>query len=495
MSRGVKRSGATAAEAAGWAATIEATNTSREQLTYLLEQPKTLDLMGARFSNLESAQEQGHYFEWLHELGFNLDAIRHGSEQRLWVTEWLGRPHDPADLHVLDGSGSLLGQAQAKVVASPAQRLSFRDGLSAAKYDGMDLLVPSDHVDTTRSLLDRRLDMPEGPLHERYRDVLDRVTDRVQALGISSDPVSTEKLAHINEDPSGFLVGLIDDNRLHQAILGLVAAGGTATMSAMAVDVAKQRIADGDYRGIAWTEAALRAAKVGAVAAVVGAGGTLASTHAQEAVVAGSGGHLADVLAGGDLAFAMARGAMAVAHAAHGFATGRLTAVEAATASTEGITRTVSVWACASVGQSVIPIPVVGAMIGGLVGQYGATMMVQGLHLALLARDTSAEWDDAYELLLAETDAVIRDCEEERRQLTLMAQRYDVAFTRQVIPALNRIEKHLWTGDPDRVLREFADLALLYSGMAQFSSLAEFDAFMFDTSTTLVLDLGNKMTR
>ncbi|MDE0776637.1 MAG: hypothetical protein OSB43_10225 [Nocardioides sp.] len=485
------RPGPTAAEAGGWAAADLANASSREQLAYLLEQPELLATMHARFDNLDDPQQRGHYFEWMHELSFNLESIGHGATERLRMTEWLGRPHDPADLQLLDNAGNVLAEAQAKVVSGLVSRVGPSDGIAATKYDGMDLLVPSDHVEATKAFLHARMAMPTGPLHDRYQDVVDRITDTVRAGSIASDPVSTGHLSAVTDDPDGFLQRLVRDNELTQAMSGFLAAGGTAALGTAAVGIAIERVREGSFGNLPWTEISIRAARVGSAAAAVGAAGTFAATQAQEAVAAGSESVFATALGGSNIALALTRASLTVAGAAHGYATGRLTSKEAALITTEGVTRSAAVWAAAAVGQAVIPIPVVGAMIGGMFGQYGATVMVQGLQFALAARATSRQWDRAYDLLLAETDDVVRRFREERAELALLAGQYEVGFTRHVLPALDGVQAGLWTGDPDRVLGDLAALSRRYEGTPQFGSLAEFDAFMGDPMTSLVLNLGS----
>lgn len=488
-----ERPGAGAAEAVGWAAGRAAARSGRDQVAYLLDQRDTLAKLQQRFGNLGPGQRQGHWFEWMHELSFNLDAIRQGSDQRLLVTTWLGRPHDPADLELRDAAGELLRGVQAKVVTGGAARLSQRNGLAAPKYDGLDLLLPGDHLDPTGSLLDRRLAMPDGPLHERYADVRARLRDHVEADGVTSTAVSTDQLREVDVDPDGFLNGRVRDKTLNAAAHAAISAGGAAAVTSLAGSVAADVIRHRDLGQVAWTDAAVQAARVGATATAAAAASTYASLTAQAAVATGSTGALTNALGGAtgaDLATVMARSVLTVAGAAHGVATGRLTATEAAAVTAEGVGRTAAVWACSAVGQAVIPVPVVGALVGGVVGQYGAAMVVQGFQLAILARDTSSAWDAAYDELLAQTDLVVARCEAERGQLDRLAAEYDTGFTRHVVPALDRVSEQFWTGDPDSVLADLADLVRRFDGTPQFASLAEFETFMDDPLATLVLDLG-----
>ena len=475
-----------AVDAASWAAADEATGHGREQLAYLLDQRDVVAKINDRFGNLQLPQRQGHVFEWMHELSFNLDAIAHDDEARLRVTTWLGQPHAPADLRLYGPSGEVISETQAKVIDDATRRIAGEHGLSDPKYAEMHLLVPRDHVPPTEDLLDRRLAMPEGPLHPRYAEVKSRLTDHVSHGETNSDPVSTEELRTAANDPGGYLHTLVDRTELHQ----LLQAGGAAALTAALVGsitaTAVARIQTGSFSEIPWTSVACQAAKSGATAGVVAFSGQAISLAAQHAVADGATGAI-EAIVGGTLPFAIARGAWGIAGAAHGWATGRLGPEEAATAATEAIIRTGAVWACASIGQAAIPIPIVGAMVGGLVGQYGATMVVQGLRLALAARDMSAAWDREYEQLLAETHRIEKQAQADLAKLNDLAAQYRTAFTDRVLPALELVEEQSSCSDPDTVLQQLAQLTLTYAGTPMFATVTEFDAFMADHSQVLRL--------
>jgi len=479
----------TAADAAAWSAAAESVGTGREQLAYLLEQPDALARISRRFGNLTPEQRQGHVFEWMHEISFNLDAIANDDSTRQRVTTWLGEPHAPADLRLYDPSGNVLAEAQAKVISDNARRIAGDHGLSSSKYDGMNLLVPADHLAPTDDLMQTRLAMPEGPLHPRYGDVRDRVTDHLRHGSTSSHPVSTEELRIVAGDPSAHLRGLLRDVELDQV---LVAGGTAAVMAALVSTVTSSAISavrSGSFVGIPWTSVASQAARSGAIAGVTALGAQGISLAAQHAVASGATGAV-EALAGGTLPFAMTRGAWSIAGATHGWATGRLGPAEAATASVEAVARTGAIWACGAVGQAVIPIPVVGALVGGMVGQYAVSMTVQGLRVALAGRDASAHWNREYELLLAETDRLEQLAQAELARLDVLAAEYRSVFGERVLPELHALRQTLWCSDPDTALRSLAELTLAYAGTPMFTTVAEFDDFMADDSTTLVLHLA-----
>ena len=481
--------GAKATDAAAWAATNATTATAREQLAELLSDRTKVTEIAARFANVGEAQREGHMFEFMHELSFNLNAIAHDDPTRLRVTTWLKDPHAPDDLRLFDGSGTPIGGVQAKVVDSVSARLGPHNGLSDPKYSDLSLLVPSDDVPATQEKLTARLAMPEGPLHERYRSVQARLSDQASHGETQSDPVSRHDLAGASDDPQGYLRKIITQNEAKQIGVAGLTTGTIAAITGFATKVAVTRIKTGSFDGMDWAQIGRDSAVLGAKAAAIGLASQSISVLAQHALADG-GGVVADALVGGTLPFALARGAFDLAAIGHGLATHRLTAKQAALDTAESISRTSAVWACAAIGQTLIPIPVVGAAIGGMVGQYGSAMLIQGMRLAITARDLAAEWDADYEVLLQQTEEVRIRTERELEQLHELSEKHDTAFAGLVLPRLDRLSKTMASGGTNEILDDLAGITRAFGGKPLFVTMEEFEAFMANDDLTLTLDLG-----
>lgn len=481
---------AAAGDAAGWAITGQLTGTGMEQLRYLLSQPAILTKMSQRFDNLAAPNRQGHVFEWAHELSANLNAIAQGETARARVTTWLGQPHDKADLKIFAPDGRVVGEYQAKVLAA-GSRLSAHGGLADPKYAGMELLVPEDHARVTDGLLGRRLDMPSGPYHERYADVRARITDRVTVGEASSDPISSERLAEIDRNPKSFLDDLTLRNEIRQVVTAGAAAGVVSATVSVASQLVTHRAGTGSFAEVPWTQVATRAAADAARRVAVSMAGQaikISSARALAAGATGATGTLAQGFSEGSAAFALANGIYSCAVAAHGKATGRLSSQEAALAAVDGIVQSTALWACSAVGQLLIPVPIVGALVGGIVGQYGASMISQGLQFAIVARAESREWDRAYAELLAHSEEIERQSRAEIEELRTLAAQYESAFSAVIVPALERLNSGA-VRNPDDVLRDLADITTTYGGSPVFTSMVEFDEFMNDRNASLVLRL------
>ena len=499
----IRNPGSDAAPTIAWTAATLNTASQRQQLAYLLEQPAYLERMAVRCANAHQGVREGFYFEWIHELSFNLDAIGKDSQLRANMTERLGRPHDPADIVLQTPGGKISQSIQAKVVESDSKRVGPKNGLIDRKYRGMALLLPEDDIPRTHEFLDRALDRPAANIYTHdYEDARTRITDTISSGDIASDPISTGKLTEITTDADGHLQQLVRDTRLRQAASSAVAAGGTATVMSLATDTATYLINEGHLDGFAWTEAAVAAARTGAASAVSATFGSLLQSAGQTAVANGSTSLFQESLAHGDHGPALTQATIDIAVIAHGLATGRLTPVQAAAATAETITQSAVVWVCSAVARNIIPDPAAAALIGGIVGQYGAQIITQGIRAAILGRDPSNNWDAAYDALLADTAALEYACAAERDELAALGEQYRIGFTEHVLPALERLttnpaptpeaapgaDPHY---DPEAALADLAAIADHFAGAPMFDTIDAFDAFMADPTTTLILDLGH----
>ena len=477
------------ARAAMWEATGMVTVSARGQLSLLLADREWAATMARRFANVGDGQRQGHVFEWLHELSFNLNAVASNADIRLKMTERMGAPHDPADLRLFDTAGRTVGEFQAKVVSSTSTRLSTTKGLAAEKYAGMGLLVPTDHLEGTQSLLNSRLAMPEGPLHHRYRGVKENLDDRVSGGSIESRRVTLAELKSAAEDPDKYLRKRIQAAQAQQlagatfvaAMVGGIVDGGSVLASAA--------IRERSVSELPWAEAARRAASgsvSSAAKAVLGQSISIASQHALANGVAPA---MSSII-GGTLSAAMAQCTVEIAAIAHGTATGRLSTLDAASAAAESMTRTTMIWAFGAMGQVLIPVPLLGSMIGGMVGQYGAAMLIQGIQMALIARDESKQWDAGYEQLLVCVEQIERDSAAELSSIEEQTKGSDTAFNQFILPQLAAISQTLGSSNPDALLNQLGHLSVHYGGKPVFTTLAEFDAFMDDPMLTLNLRLS-----
>ena len=497
-------------EALGHAATEAADRaaTHAARITELAANTPSLQALAERWGGTSNAQFAGRLFEWWHQATANMDAAGQGSSTRAYLTEFGNpfsgaAPHDPADLRLYDQGGTVLGEVQLKSVVSTAARVIQ---LADEKYEGMQLIVPSDQVEATRGLIAARVTTadPNFLKAHAYQGVNERLDDRVRIDGITSEPIDSTRLAAATDDPQSLARELQDREgaaqqnaasqqsqlaaeqlRAQLASVGVAGLAGGATQGAVTLMISGIR-----------STAAIRAKTMSPTAAALTSLSDAAAGFARGSYVGATGqgisllarnGALPEALEGGTLPFAIARASLSLGQISVNYARGQITGPEAAAQSAESMTRISFIWAAGIIGQAAIPIPVVGAMVGATVGSLCATAAVNGLScLAGLAADAHAE-EDLLNALQVEIAAALIVMAEEARWLDEIAKSHDVAFRDIILPSLDHLDEAVLHGDPWAALESTSAIITAHGGQPLFLTRAEFDSWMRDTSLTLLL--------
>ena len=494
---------------------MEALGQARRLVELASEGDRLMALMD-RWGNTAPGQFSGRLFEWYLEATANMNAAEAGSSTRTWMTELGGPgvPADPAsaaDLTSVAGDGAVLAQAQAKVISQTSQRVHQ---LAQDKYHGMQLLIPSDHATSTSDLLKRRLAQADPDFLKRadYEDVQERLTDRVRAGAVQSDPIDSDSLRAGASDPHHMLDGMreqengrydqFDSARVHeqhQAVMAELEGIGAAALTAGAVGATVSGLISA-----ARTAAAVRAGSMAPAAAAATAASDAAAAFARSAYVGGAGqtltlaaqhGLVPAGLGSGTLPFAIAKASVGVGRASLRFARGEISAQQCAQESVTSVTGVSLVWAASVVGQAVIPVPVVGAMVGGMVGSLCTTIAAQGISGVVAMRSQAAlEWQVLAELEV-ELAATLIVHAEERRLVTELARAHELHFAEVILPALNGLDSALATGDMQQALERASAIIMAHGHEPLFLTEAEFEQWMTDPLTALVLKPNARIPR
>ncbi|TGB10445.1 hypothetical protein [Streptomyces sp. MZ04] len=468
-----------AADQAAWTVADAATRRLAAATVETLSTRETVERLAQRYANHGNAQRAGHLFELRHALSFNQRAIRSGAPFRAVVTEWAadGSQTAAADLHLLD-RGRLVGRVQAKLMGrAPATP----HAVARPQYDGMARLVAGDRVAAVDSLLERRLTMaPEGVRFADYADARAHLTDRLEYGGVSSAPVDLDDAHRSALDPvrwaRGEAVRAAGAEALAAGAFGAAVGGLVSGATSAAEQLARVRANDTSAAAAALTATA--AAAQGAVRSGSVAGLSSLVRSAARA------GRLPSVLGGGELAFATAGAAYAVAEAGLELARGRIDAGEFAARSSTATLGTSLAWACGAFAQTVVPVPVVGALVGGLVGQAAGTLIVQGLQSALVAARSHGETDTRTierELLTAALTTGLLGSAAARLGRATHA-------TAVVLPHLTDVRERMGQSDPTTALTALSALTGQVAGRPIFTSQDEFDTWISADDSPLVLD-------
>ncbi|WEH34734.1 hypothetical protein PZB75_16075 [Streptomyces sp. AM 4-1-1] len=471
------------ADHAAWAVADAATRRLAAATVETLRTQETVRKLAQRYVNIANAQRAGHLFEVMHELSFNRRAIMAGSSVRARVTEWMagGSQTAAADLYLVDG-GTVVGEAQAKLmdgVTATAHQVSRQH------YAGMTRLVAADRVAAVDDLLDRRLAMnPDGVRYADYSDARAHLSDRLDHGGVSSTPVDLADVHRAARNPAGWARGqavrAVGGEALAAGAAGAAVGGLIGGITSAATQAARVRAGETSAACAAFTAsaAAARAAvRSGSLASL----GSLVRSAARA-------GRLPAVLGGGDLAFATARAAYAVAEAGLDLARGRIDTGEFAALSCEATLTTALTWGCGAVAQTVVPVPVVGALVGGLVGQATAALVVQGLQAALVAARAGGAEDDATELLERELLTASATSGLLSHAIGQLDDKRATHATAVVLPQLSEVRQELAMSDPVGALSALAELTCAVGGQPVFVTQTEFDRWMADEDAVLNLD-------
>jgi hypothetical protein len=431
-------------------------------------------------ANKASTFQAGHAFEFVETLKFNAASAQAGELLRAATTASQGQSTAAADIIISLGDLPAR-EVQAKLYADAAGALR---ALDESKYDGMQRLVAADKVEGVRELLGRRLAMnPDGIHIAGYEDVERNLTGELHHGGVGSGGTTRLEATLAAEDPLRWLhgqsVGAMVNETLTTAAIG-AAAGAVFTGAAQSL-----RLGLAARRGeLGITEAIVEIATTSATAAVWS--GT-SSGLAKVVEIGARNTRLLSPLAETTAPIAVASAVVSTGQAAYDYALGRIGRDELIDRCGEVALRNTSAWAFGVVGQTVVPIPLVGALVGSTVGYVTSAVVLEGLKLARIA---AANADDALaRLTVIETEVMVAIKRLEECRLALEATIADEAelFESAILPSMDRLEAALTHGRATDGIDALAALNLELGAKLDWATLPEFDAFMADTVRPLQL--------
>jgi len=431
------------------------------------------------YANVDPAILQGRAYEFLEVLKFNRAAAEAGSNLQAMATHF-SDPHAAADVLIRDG-GTVIKEVQAKSYSRAADAARV---LADEKYAGMDRLVPKGDDSKIQALIERyqqRFGL-DSSRSDAYSDVADHLTDELQANGISSGGTSRAQAEFAAKHPHIAELQLRGEAVLKEVgqaglVGGAVGGGLGGTFSAIHQAM---RLSQGETTA---TEAVLTTIKATASGAV--RGGSVAGGSRLIAITAKEVG-IAPVL--GEMGpGAIANAIFEAGLSTHRFAQGEIDneayreelggAALRATASTY----------CGMAGQLLIPVPVVGAAVGAISGYVAAAVLVESGVLGLGSNNIVAIAEERQAAIEQECAAAILEMRRCQQELQELEASFGEGFVQTFSPLLAELKQHQQDGLHGNSLDRLVRIGDALGHALPWRSIEEFDSFMLNNATELVL--------
>lgn len=429
---------------------------------------------------------QGWQFENLEVLKFNQDAMQKNRfDLFAATTDGMGRPHDPADILIQDRSSSILREAQLKSCNS-APSSAF--ALANEKYYSMQRVAPIEQHDKIQELYQKRIDA--GTLKASdYQDAKNHLEKGVSHDGVASEgtthqeaidaanPVHAEAIA-ADFKKKAILTELHQTG--HQAGLMGATIGGGFALTNEALQFYKGENKDFSLALLRTSTSVTQSYITSYVTSSAARGiahvaeQNLASTTAHALVK--SNGHIA-------LAASMVKASKSL----YRYMTDETMTNEELFSDINQITLTgAGAFYYGAVGQVLIPIPIVGALIGSTVGYFIGNMIHQSGLVSLgeaASVKVARQRRETVEKLCLDAIPQMRG---ERLKIQQILEENKIARQAFIGQVFDDLDQALMTTDAAQYLRALTSLNgafgadLGFQSMAEFNHLMEDDDFVFE---------------
>lgn len=418
----------------------------------------------------------------------NSERIIQGRDTRVSRTDDLGRVNDPLYDHVeIDSNGTIISGSGSQMKFVGKNPEDCLNKLMSAKYEkyrrnNVSFEVPSDFYDGIKKDIDQRVNKLENQLqnaknrgdrtlaqkHQNNIDELKKVKKNLKKSHLSNKEAMEARVSPI--------LSTVKDihNISHRAGMegaksGAMIGGGIAAVQNI-VDVVKGK------KNL--EDAAVDIGKTTAVSAGTGYITTYTST-AIKGYMQNSSTALVRSLSKTNLPAAIATTTVSSVKAITKYFSGEISGTECLEAIGKTGAVTVSSMAYGAVGQMFIPVPVVGAIVGSMVGYTLSSLCYSNLMNALNRAKLAREERIRIEKECAEAIKVIRAY---RQEMNKYMDAYLTDYRTSFNNAFRDIKTALSIGDVDGCIDGFNQITRKLGGRVEFNNMDEFDKRMKDSS-------------
>jgi hypothetical protein len=439
--------------------------------------------LAATHVNNTAPQQAGHAFEFVEALKFNANAAKASKALRAFTTASQGKPRDPADIVIKHGD-KVVREVQAKVYEKGRNAVNRCVlALSDEKYDGKQRLVPSDHEHAVRTRLGKALSRPENIKTQDYRDVEKHLTGELRHGNVTSGGTTAREARIAGRDPEAWLQGQARDAMVNETLkAAAVGAASGAVFGAAAHSL--QLAIKARHTDIGISESIV---EITTAATTAGVRSGVTSGLAKVIEIGARNTDILSPLAESTAPIAIANTVLEVGEAAYQYATGVIDADELVDRCAGVAMRNTGAWAFGVVGQTVIPIPVVGALVGSTAGYVTSAIVLQGFKLARVAASDADAAEDRLRELDTQAVAAVMALEEQRLTLEALIAEKAQDYREVLVPLMDGLERDLTVGNDSSGMDALVALNLELSYKLEWSTLPQFDEFMADPQRTLQL--------
>lgn len=453
---------------------VDFTQRFTERTFRIFSDANQLSDLASKWKNVAADKAQGHMFEQLEVLKFNFDALKKDSDLFAKTTASMGLNTDPVDIIISNGKRTIR-EVQAKS-CNTAARSAF--SLSDQKYQEMLRLSPSDQHDKIEELLNKRI--AAGTLKaEDYQQTLRNLKkslehDNVRSSGTTYqealDATSQETADKIasNFKINAALTDMHESGKRGGAIGAGISATGSLLFESFSVYQGERTV------GEATVNVAIASAKGFATGYTVTAI-SKGITHASSQFL---GEQVARGLTRSNAPVAIAAGVVNASKSIVSFLNGEIDSEQLADEISHTAITSTSSFYYGALGQAVIPIPVVGAMVGATVGYFIGNLIHQSGLIALGDSAVVKEAKERREQIQAMCIAAIPEIRKNRLELEQTLELHFADRKAVFISSFEEIDSALVEWDPDKFLKNLNAINSQFGSVLPFKNFEEFDQLM-----------------
>lgn len=441
------------------------------------------------YRNQNIKQQAGFAAEDKYTARQNAEKIIKGETDRYVRTDDLCRVNDPLHDHVrVDSNGVEIqgsGEQMKFVGSDPKACLKKLESEEYQKYFDADskVTVPSDYykdvikeADNEISNLERQLARAKQNNNNELASVLEKKIEKVKKIkdsikdsGISNEEALNARL-HPKSSTAKDIAKLSHRAGLEQAKTG-AAISGAISLIGNTVDVLKGKKSLPDAaKDVAFDTA--KGAAVGYTTAFAGS--------ALKASMQNSKSQWLRSLSKTNASAAIVTSVMDVGKSFYRYVNGEISGADCLIEIGEKGTSHIGAAMFGAVGQAVIPIPVVGALVGSMVGYALTALFYESVVCALKEAQIAHDNRIRIERECQEAIVMIRKY---RAEMNFYVQEYMRRYTCVFSDAFSLMDQAFLSSDVDKFIGGANKITEVLGGKAQYSNMKEFNSFMYSSNS------------